>query len=82
MATMPAAPKQVARPTWLFLALDPPIAATRLTYTATWGSYYREKDENETVTGWLRGKLQSNPLVGMRALTFFEPPSMQETSSA
>ena len=87
IATMPAAPKQVASLANLSfpcprICLDPPIAATRLTYTATWGSYYREKDENETIAGWLRGKLQSNPLVGMRALTFFEPPSMQESSSA
>lgn len=52
--------------------VTPLAQMTKLTYTATWGSYYREKDENETISGWLRGKLQSNPLVGMRALTFFE----------
>lgn len=49
----------------------------RLTYTATWGSYYREKDQNASVAGWIRGELQSNPTAGMRALTFLQSPAQQ-----
>lgn len=43
----------------------------RLTYTATWGSYYKKSDQNASVNGWQRG-LETNPLVGMRALTFLQ----------
>eukprot|EP00971_Amphidinium_carterae_P238783 4740087-Amphidinium_carterae.1 len=49
---------------------------TKLTYTATWGTYHRPADDNATVSGWERQAHEANPLKGgMRALTFIASDS-------
>ena len=55
-------------------ALVEPLALmTRLTYTATSGSYYRPADRHATVEGWERPDgLTEDPPAGMRALFFVE----------
>jgi hypothetical protein len=62
-----------------FHAFVAPLAEmTKLTYTATWGSYYKEWEANATVLGWARGTLESNPRGGgMRALTFLQASSQR-----
>mgnify|MGYP001263803033 CR=1 FL=1 len=43
----------------------------RLTYTATFGSYYKPEETNKTIPGWER-PMTVNPKVGMRALLFLQ----------
>ena len=47
------------------------VRSPRLTYTATWGSYYNASDANATVAEWQR-VTEANPFVGMRALAFVQ----------
>ena len=50
----------------------------RLTYTATFGSYYNESERNATVAGWTRDvALTANPPAGMRALLFVQPSTQR-----
>mmetsp|Transcript_23402 Transcript_23402/g.44032 ORF Transcript_23402/g.44032 Transcript_23402/m.44032 type:complete len:306 (+) Transcript_23402:72-989(+) len=45
----------------------------KLSYTATWGSYYKPASQNKSVEGWLRMWPEANsPKGGMRALTFVQ----------
>ena len=47
---------------------------TKLTYTATAGTYYNASEANATVDGWERPKgLTEDPKVGLRALVFVHP---------
>ena len=48
--------------------------ATKLSYTATWGSYYSHWDANATIgPGWVKSSLEANPKDGgMHALLFVE----------
>lgn len=46
---------------------------TKLTYTATFGTYFKPEDRNATVAGWDRDlNLTENPKAGMRALFFVQ----------
>ena len=58
-----------------FHALVTPLALmTKLTYTATTGSYFNASELNATVPGWQRDlNLTANPPAGMRALFFYQP---------
>ena len=58
-----------------FHALVVPLASmTKLTYTATTGSYSNASETNSTVPGWERDlNLTANPPAGMRALFFYQP---------
>jgi hypothetical protein len=54
--------------------LIPLALMTKLTYTATWGSYYNASEANATVVGWVRPPaFTENPPAGMRALLFVQP---------
>jgi hypothetical protein len=48
------------------------VAAVRLSYVATHGSYYNPADANATLPGgeWARSPVQRNPAFGFHALTF------------
>jgi len=46
---------------------------TKLTYTATWGSYHKAADDSATVDGWERVAKVNPAGGGMRALAFVEP---------
>ena len=53
--------------------LAPLFRATTLSYTATFGTYYNPFEANETVDGFTKSSLESNPpLGGMRSLVFVE----------
>ena len=55
-----------------FHAVVVPISLmVRLTYTATFGSYYKPEETNKTIPGWER-PMTVNPKVGMRALLFLQ----------
>ena len=49
---------------------------TKLSYTATWGTYYKPSAHNQSVEGWVRVWPEANPEEGgMRALTFAQQTS-------
>eukprot|EP00401_Gymnodinium_catenatum_P078113 CAMPEP_0117543528 /NCGR_PEP_ID=MMETSP0784-20121206/45107_1 /TAXON_ID=39447 /ORGANISM="" /LENGTH=318 /DNA_ID=CAMNT_0005340309 /DNA_START=49 /DNA_END=1005 /DNA_ORIENTATION=- len=57
--------------TTFFAFVEPLVNMTTLSYTATWGTYYKARAANATVSGWRRALPESNPKDGgMRALTF------------
>ena len=51
--------------------------ATKLSYTATWGSYYEPWEANATIgSGWIKSSLEANPKDGgMHALLFLNAQS-------
>lgn len=51
---------------------------TKLTYTATQGSYFNESETNMSVTGWERPeKFTEDPPAGMRALLFLQTDTLR-----
>ncbi|CAE7239178.1 rplX [Symbiodinium natans] len=55
-----------------FEFVSPLAEMTKLTYTATWGTYFKPSDQNQSVEGWVRTWPEANPKGGMRALTFVQ----------
>lgn len=51
--------------------LTPISLMVRLSYTATYGAYFKPEEQNETVMGWDR-PMTLDPRVGMRALLFVQ----------
>ncbi|CAE7654960.1 rplX [Symbiodinium pilosum] len=59
-----------------FEFVNPLADMTELSYTATWGTYYKPSAQNQSVEGWRRMWPEANPVEGgMRALTFVQERS-------
>ena len=78
----PWAPQVAALPTantsaWHAL-VEPLASMVRLTYTATYGSYFKPEDQNASIPKWQRpAGLTLNPPAGVRALFFWQAATMR-----